>query len=216
MLDFPEPIVEFGALQVSQDSDLRDIFPGRQFIGTDFREGPGVDRVEDLRDLTFETDEIGTAICLDTLEHCEDPVAACQELARVTRPGGLAIISSVMLFCIHEFPNDYFRFTPQGFESLLKGFDASWVGSVGDPEIPFIVVGVAANGRGLDLSDGIPSMNWSQALWEQAPGALRVGPFRFQPRKLIKIVAKDLGRLGLERIRRSAPSSARFWGRSGG
>ncbi len=52
-VELPDPIVEFGSMQVEadQDGDLRPLFPGRTFIGTDMREGPGVDRVEDLRSL---------------------------------------------------------------------------------------------------------------------------------------------------------------------
>lgn len=55
-MELPEPIVEFGSLQVEdgQPNDLRPLFANRKFIGTDFREGPGVDRVEDLRKLGFE------------------------------------------------------------------------------------------------------------------------------------------------------------------
>ena len=51
----PEPIVEFGSMQVEpgQPNDLRTLFAGRDFTGTDMRPGPGVDRVEDLRGLTF-------------------------------------------------------------------------------------------------------------------------------------------------------------------
>jgi SAM-dependent methyltransferase len=120
-VELPDPVVEFGSLQVEpgQDGDLRPLFAGRPFTGTDMRTGPGVDRVEDLRALSFADGSIGTALCLDTLEHCEDPVAACRELARVTAPGGVCVISSVMLWGIHGYPSDYFRFTPEGLRSLL-------------------------------------------------------------------------------------------------
>ena len=42
-VELPEPIVEFGSMQVEagQPNDLRPLFEGRRFIGTDFREGPG-------------------------------------------------------------------------------------------------------------------------------------------------------------------------------
>ena len=33
-----------------QPNDLRPLFRGRQFIGTDMRAGAGVDRIEDLRE----------------------------------------------------------------------------------------------------------------------------------------------------------------------
>ena len=50
------------------------------------REGPGVDRVEDLRALSFRDGSVGTALCLDTLEHCADPPQACRELRACARP----------------------------------------------------------------------------------------------------------------------------------
>ena len=63
VLELPDPVVEFGALQVEadQDGDLRPLFAGRSYVGTDMREGPGVDRVEDLRALTFGDGAVGTA-----------------------------------------------------------------------------------------------------------------------------------------------------------
>lgn len=153
VVDFLDPVVEFGSLQVEehQDGDLRSLFAGRSFIGTDMREGPGVDRVEDLRRLSFADGEVGTAICLDTLEHCADPVSACRELQRVVGDGGLCIISSVMLFGIHGYPSDYFRFTPEGFASMLDAFDDVWTAGIGDPGMPMQVVGVGARGRTLDI-----------------------------------------------------------------
>src|SRR3954451_4520522 len=124
----PDPVVEFGSMQVEaeQNGDLRPLFAGRDFTGTDFREGPGVDRVEDLRNLTFEDGSVGTAICLETLEHCEDPLAACRELGRVT--SGVCLVSTSFLLGIHGYPNDYFRFTPEAMRSMLAagGLDAVW------------------------------------------------------------------------------------------
>ncbi|MEA2425146.1 MAG: hypothetical protein QOH13_1556, partial [Thermoleophilaceae bacterium] len=45
-VELPDPIVEFGSMQVEavQNADLRSLFPGREYLGTDYREGPGVDR----------------------------------------------------------------------------------------------------------------------------------------------------------------------------
>ena len=204
-LDLPEPIVEFGSMQVEPDQggDMRSLFRDREFVGTDIREGRGVDRIEDLRSLSLGDGEVGTALCLDTLEHCEDPVRACQELSRVTGDGGITIISSVMLFGVHAYPNDYFRFTPEGFRSLLSGFDAAEIGWVGDPDVPFQVFGVGAKGRDLDLSiNDLPSVNASQKWWEEAPGRIRIGPFRYPPRELAKLLSSEAGRYVRGRLTR--------------
>jgi SAM-dependent methyltransferase len=205
VIGFPEPIVEFGSMQVEpdQDADLRPLFGDREFIGTDMRPGPGVDRIEDLRRLTLADGEVGTALCLDTLEHCEDPVQACRELARVTRDGGVAAISSVMLFGVHGYPNDYFRFTPEGLRSLLSGFDSVWVGSVGDPTIPFQVVGVGGKRRDLPPSlDDLPSIRDAQERWQRAHGQIRIGPFRYAPRELARLFVAETARNARERLAR--------------
>ena len=202
-VELPDPVVEFGSLRVdaSVDNDLRPLFPGRRYIGTDLREGPGVDRVEDLRRLSFADGEIGTALCLDTLEHCEDPLAACREMHRVLRPGGVCVISSVMLFGIHAYPQDFWRFTPDGFRLLLRDFDDRWVAGIGDPQIPTQVVGVGAKGRRLDLSlERFPSLAATQADWERASGRVRVGPLRLSVRDGARLLARELPRAALERV----------------
>lgn len=203
-VDLPEPVVEFGSLQVEagQPNDLRPLFNGSEFIGTDMRPGPGVDRVADLRHLDFADGEIGTAVCLDTLEHCEDPLTACREMHRALAPGGVCVISSVMLFGIHGYPNDYWRFTPEGFRSLLGDFDDVWVGGIGDPDIPFQVVGVGVKARSLDVSlDTFPSLARAQERWERAEGEIRIGPLRMPLEDLGKLLARELPRALKERAK---------------
>jgi hypothetical protein len=212
VVELPDPIVEFGSMWVEpgQEADLRPLFPGRSFLGTDVRPGPGVDRIEDLRALSFRDGEVGTSLCLDTLEHCEDPVTACRELHRVTSEGGVCVISSVMLFGIHAYPSDYFRFTPEGFRSLMSGFDDVWVAGIGDPEIPFQVVGVGAKGRRLDLNlERLPSLARAQAWWEAAEGQVRIGPFRYPPGELVGILLRELGRDIRRRSRRAIGDARR-------
>jgi SAM-dependent methyltransferase len=206
VVDLPDPVVEFGSYLTDPDSgagDLRPLFAGRRFTGTDMREGPGVDRIEDLRALSFEDGSVGTALCLDTLEHCADPPQACRELARVCSPnGGIAVLSSVMLFGIHEYPHDYFRFTPDGFRALLEqGFDDVWVAGLGDPAIPMQVVGVGIRGGTLDLSlERLPTLAAAQARYDAARGRVRIGPLQLTPRELGRAFARDLRRLVRERL----------------
>jgi SAM-dependent methyltransferase len=206
VLDLPDPVYEFGSFLTDPESgvgDMRGLFAGRPYTGTDMREGPGVDRIEDLRALSFADGSVGTALCLDTLEHCADPPQACRELARVCSPdGGVAVISSVMLFGIHEYPHDYFRFTPDGFRSLLEqGFDDVWVAGLGDPGIPMQVVGVGIRGGRLDLSlEKLPSLAAAQARYDAARGKVRIGPLQLSPRELARAVGRDLRRLARERL----------------
>jgi SAM-dependent methyltransferase len=202
-LELLEPVVEFGSLQVEagQPNDIRPLFAGRDFTGNDFRTGPGVDRIEDLRELSFQDDSVGTALCLDTLEHCEDPLTACREIHRVLMPGGICLLTSVMLFGIHGYPNDYWRFTPEGFRVLLKDFDDVSVAGMGDPSSPVFVFGIAAKGRGLgiELAD-LPSLNSAQRAFEEADGKVRLGHFRYSLRELGAELRTQLPRVIRERV----------------
>jgi SAM-dependent methyltransferase len=197
-LELPAPVVEFGAMQVEegQPNDLRPLFAQSDFIGTDFREGPGVDRVEDLRGLTFDDGSIGTALCLDTLEHCADPLMACREMHRVLVPGGICVITSVMLVGIHAHPSDYWRFTPEGFRLLLEPFDDLDVASVGEPTNPFFVFGVGTKGKPLGLEIAtLPSLVRAQESYERAQGKVRLGPFRYSLRELGASLRSELPRV---------------------
>ena len=140
-----EPVYEFGALQVPGQeafSDLRPFFPGKEYVGTDMLKGPGVDVVLNLHDIEMPDDSIGTALVLDTLEHVEFPRKAMEEVHRVLRPGGIAVIASTMKFPIHGYPYDYWRFTPEAFKSLLRPFAFQFAEMAGDRTFPEIVVGM--------------------------------------------------------------------------
>jgi SAM-dependent methyltransferase len=204
IVDMPDPVVEFGSMQVEpdQDGDLRSLFERRAFTGTDYRDGPGVDRIEDLRGLTYADGEVGTAICVDTLEHCADPPAACRELHRVVAEGGVCVIASVMAFGIHAYPSDYFRFTPEGFRSMLEGFDDVWVTGIGDPAFPVQVLGVGVKGRTLDLDlDKLPSLAAAQQRWDSSAGHVRIGPLMLSPKDAARALVTQAPRLLRERLR---------------
>jgi SAM-dependent methyltransferase len=133
-LPITEPIVEFGSLQVpgqEKFADLPPFFPNKEYIGCDMQPGPGVDRIANLHNIAMPTESIGTILVVDTLEHVEYPRKALEQVYRVLKPDGIALITSVMNFPIHDYPNDYWRFTPEGFKSLLKNFSYSFVDAVG-------------------------------------------------------------------------------------
>ena len=118
-----EPIYEFGSLQVPGQegfADLRPLFKGKKFVGT--------------------------ALVIDTLEHTEDVRKAVNECYRVLKDNGILVITSVMNFPIHDYPEDYWRFTPEAFKSLLKPFKNSFVSSAGDKDFPHTIVGIGFKG----------------------------------------------------------------------
>ncbi len=146
----PEPIFEFGARSVpgQEQRAIRPLFVGRDYVGCDLQPGPGVDRLLNLEQIELPDASVGTAIALDTLEHVERFWDVTPELQRVLRPGGIAILTSVMYFPIHEHPADYWRFTPDGFRTLARAFDAAVIGSAGLTDFPHTVVAIGIKAGG--------------------------------------------------------------------
>lgn len=147
VLPLIEPIVEIGArLPKGQEkiADLRPLFPGMRYIGCDMIEGPGVERVESLEKMTFSSGEVGTFLICDTLEHVRDLSNGIAELQRcLCGQKGILIATSVMSFPIHGYPNDYWRFTPEGFRELFKSFEMELSLFAGDPSFPHTVCIIA-------------------------------------------------------------------------
>jgi ubiquinone/menaquinone biosynthesis C-methylase UbiE len=82
------------------------------------RDGPGVDKLLNLHDIDLPSESVGTILCFDTLEHVEYPHRALEQIYRILKPDGIAVVSSVMDFPIHDYPYDYWRFTPEAFKSI--------------------------------------------------------------------------------------------------
>jgi SAM-dependent methyltransferase len=166
------PIYEFGALQVPGQegfADLRPYFPRQAYVGADMRKGPGVDTLLDLHDIDLASESVGTVLCFDTLEHVEYPHRALEQIHRILKPDGIAVISSVMNFPIHDFPHDYWRFTPAAFKSILKPFAGSYVGFAGREDFPHTVIGIGFKGITPPLSE----FNRRYEEWQRLQGPQR-------------------------------------------
>jgi hypothetical protein len=140
----PEPIYEFGAREVpgQEQRAIRPLFAGRDYLGCDLEPGPGVDRILDLERLALPDQSVGSVIALDTLEHVERFWEVGPELHRVLRPGGIALLTSVMYFPIHEYPADYWRFTPDGMRAFARPFETVLIGAAGVSDLPHSVVAI--------------------------------------------------------------------------
>lgn len=139
------PVYEFGSYQVEDQiglADLRPFFPTRPYIGCDMRAGPGVDRVEDLGNLSLADETARTILCVETLEHVFEVRRAVDEMLRVLAPGGTMIVTTPFDFRLHDYPSDYWRLTPACLARLLAPLDAlvvGWQGLESDPHTVFAV-----------------------------------------------------------------------------
>ena len=141
------PVYEFGSYLVEGQGDrgdLRHLFPGSAYFGCDMRAGPGVDRVEDLAQLSLPDGVAKTIVCVDTLEHVFEIRRAIDEMLRVLAPGGVMLIAAPFDFYIHNHPDDYWRLTPSCLDRLLQPLAAIVVGSQGPETEPHTVYAVAS------------------------------------------------------------------------
>jgi SAM-dependent methyltransferase len=91
-------------------------------LGIDMQDGQGVDQVVNLEDGvpkgfgTFSHIE-----CCSVLEHARQPWLLAASLEQVLEPGGTLTVSVPWVWRFHGYPNDYWRFTPEGLKALFPG-----------------------------------------------------------------------------------------------
>jgi SAM-dependent methyltransferase len=213
-LDIAEPVVEIGARPADGQEDtayLRNFFPGKRYIGCDIQEGPNVDQIEDIHHLSFADETVGTVVCVEVLEHVFDPIRAVEEIHRVLKPGGVAILTSVMFMPIHAHPWDFWRFTPEGFAKLLDGFETSMAFGYGFDLLPEGVQGIGVKGPVEDLTlDRLPRTKQMVDGWGTGQHyRVDFGPFRMSLPDLWKRTlretrsfARDTAGVAASRMRR--------------
>ena len=123
---FREPFLEVGSKDYGTTQDLRSLLVSKgEYIGIDMENGPGVDIVMDLTDdfnqidSKLGTKRFGAIFCLSVLEHCDNPFRMAENLTLLLKPGGIIIIGVPFSWQIHGYPNDYWRFTPEGIKKLF-------------------------------------------------------------------------------------------------
>lgn len=94
-----------------------------QYVGVDFREGPGVDMVMDAHDLGnagFWGGEFDTVICMNTLEHDSAFWLTLKNIDYLLKQGGYFIFCIPTIgFPVHDYPGDYWRMTEQAIKEYV-------------------------------------------------------------------------------------------------
>src|SRR5437879_4706837 len=105
----PGPVVEIGSYQVEDQEELinlRQFFPGRQYLGLDIRPGPGVDVVASVEDLPLPSGFAGTVLAFSAFEHVQRFWVGFEEVHRVLRPDGVFLLCCPFYFHQHCYPSD--------------------------------------------------------------------------------------------------------------
>lgn len=134
---FGRDVLELGSLLPGPHAtwaNNRDLAPRANWVGMDMQPGPGVDVVGNAEAPGY-WEEFDTVLCSEVLEHVQDPLAVFRGARMALRRGGRFVVTTLTTFPIHNYPADYWRFTPQGLELLFRaaGFQQWTVREGGAP-----------------------------------------------------------------------------------
>lgn len=154
-------IIELGSriINIQKDLSARNVFDKNystdEYIGLDFMEGEGVDKICDVRELPFEDGAIDTVIAMNLFEHVEESWLAFDEIKRVISKDGVVIIGTPFSYEIHGCPEDFYRYTPDFYLKVFKDFETKITVTIGYHRRPKMVYFIGGNAETLkDNIDG--------------------------------------------------------------
>lgn len=87
----------------------------------------------DVQHLPFASESFDNLLCTEVLEHVPEPGHGLDELYRVLRPGGRALVTVPMSWNLHYQPHDYYRYTRYGLSYMARrsGFEVERIERLG-------------------------------------------------------------------------------------
>ena len=117
----PLKIVNIGAGGWAYDQISK--LENAEIVQVDIDEDRNPDVVADVCDMKmFEDNSVDAIFMIEVLEHVAEPWNAIPEIHRILKPSGKLILSTPLMFPLHDEPYDYYRYTKHGLEYLLKPF----------------------------------------------------------------------------------------------
>mgnify|MGYP001231000393 CR=1 FL=1 len=101
----------------------RDDFPTFEYQALDLAQHPESTVTVTIGDITncpqIPDNTYDFIFSVDVFEHINRPWLAGSEIARILKPGGVTVHSTLFAWRYHPCPGDYFRYTPEGLASLF-------------------------------------------------------------------------------------------------
>lgn len=118
-------------------------------IGIDMEDGLGVDLVANLEECGPVEQFFAHIECTSVLEHSRRPWLLCENLQNMLLDGGTILVLVPWVWRVHNYPGDFFRYTPQGIEALL-------------PQIRWEQQAYIVEER---LKKGVPTLTYADTRW---------------------------------------------------
>ncbi len=106
------------------------------YIGVDVSPHELVDILCAGEKLPFKESFFSVSLCIQVLEHVDEPKTVVDEIFRVLKPGGLLFLSTHGNWPTHG--SDYWRWTEHGLRKLLTNFHISKIRKCGGPAASII------------------------------------------------------------------------------
>lgn len=117
--------VQPGARVLDVGCGIRPYYPlfasvAADYAGNDIEAREGVRYVSPVEALDIPDESFDLVLCTQVLEHVRRPLRALEEMGRVLAPGGHLFLTTHGVYPFHPDPQDYWRWTQQGFEALFE------------------------------------------------------------------------------------------------
>ena len=122
-LDRAQPLEALDIGSYDVNGSYRTLFdaPGWRYTGVDLQAGPGVDVVlSSPYRLPFASGSVDVVLSGQAFEHIEYFWLSWVEMLRVLKPGGLVFLIAPSRGPEHRYPQDCWRFYPDGYRALAK------------------------------------------------------------------------------------------------
>lgn len=114
----PGKVIDVG----SKNSPYLSKIPHTSYLRLDIDPKSKPDIVCDLHKIIWKRNYFDTVIATEVLEHLYDPQKAVNEIWRILKPRGMAILSTRFIYKYHPDPKDYYRFTPDSLKYMFRNF----------------------------------------------------------------------------------------------
>lgn len=115
-------LLEIGSRAVVSDSLWKKVAPKANYIGFDYLAGKNVDIVGDAHLLSryIPDESVDVVISNSVFEHLAAPWLVAEEISKVLKVGGHAIVETHFCFSEHELPWNFFNFHYEGLKFLFN------------------------------------------------------------------------------------------------